>query len=57
MNNIYNNTVSENIRNGEFDLASLMVEDPTFSGPPAGADMAKLRTLRDEYGWTIYPNP
>jgi hypothetical protein len=57
INNIYNNVVDKNIRNGEFYLASLMMEDPTFSGPPTEADMAKVRALRDDYGWTIYPNP
>jgi hypothetical protein len=54
---IYRNAVTKGIYNGRFELASGMVEDPTFPGPPTEEDMEKLIALRDVYGWTIFPNP
>lgn len=28
-----------------------------FLQPPSLSDLAKLKTLRDTYGWEIFPNP
>jgi hypothetical protein len=54
---VYKNAVAKKIYNGQFELASMMVEDPIFPGPPTEQDIAKLAELRDLYGWTIFPNP
>jgi hypothetical protein len=43
--------------NGHFALASIMEEFPELEGPPSPASVEMLIELRDQYGWTIFPNP
>ncbi|HYC86552.1 MAG TPA: hypothetical protein VEB86_15070, partial [Chryseosolibacter sp.] len=57
ISSVYKNAVRKKIYNGDFELASILAEDPAFPGPPTAEDMAKLIELRDVYGWRIFPNP
>jgi hypothetical protein len=54
IDNIYSNTVDRNITNGTFYNISLTGE---MQGPLSEESLAKLRTLRDVYGWVIFPDP
>ena len=58
IDNVYQNTVNKNIVDGQLSLAAnLFEEDETLIGPPSAAAFEKLRVLRDDYGWTLYPDP
>lgn len=56
--NIYANAVAKNIKNGAFSVTSDWQNDEgdlTMLGPPSSFSIEKLRSLRDDYAWTIYP--
>jgi hypothetical protein len=57
ISNIYINAISRNIRDGAFTLRAELYQDDDYAmmGPPSEASLAKLRILRDSYGWRIYP--
>lgn len=58
IDNIYANTVRENITGGLLSLALVWYQEETDTsmvGPPSAAALAKLDLLRDNYGWQIRP--
>jgi hypothetical protein len=57
ISNIYINTVSRNIRDGNFTLRAHIYQDDDYAmmGPPSEASLAKHRILRDSYNWRVYP--
>lgn len=57
IDDLYLNATTNGIYGGEFSAPDDIVEeDPLhFIGPPSAAALGKLRVLRDEYGWTIFP--
>ncbi|MEO5599766.1 MAG: hypothetical protein ABIR06_02445 [Cyclobacteriaceae bacterium] len=60
INNVYENTISQNVVNGWIGLPATLYqpeEDETLLGPPSAEAMAKLRVLKEDYGWAIYPDP
>jgi hypothetical protein len=54
INDLYNNATTRYIYGGYFDLWNGR-EDGGLVGPPSAAALDKLRSLRDSYGWEIYP--
>jgi hypothetical protein len=60
IDNIYQNSIRNNIMNGWFGLAASWAqpeEDESLVGPPSPAAIEKLRYLHENYGWTFEPNP
>jgi hypothetical protein len=60
INDIYENSVAKNITGGSFALFKQWYQeegDETLLGPPSAAGLAQLKTLRDDYGWRISPDP
>lgn len=56
--NLYRNTVNKNITNGSFGLAASWYQgDELLAGPPTAEAMATLKLLKDNYGWSIHPDP
>lgn len=58
--NVYRNAVAGNIRGGSFSLAGYWGQeegDETLVGPPSPKAMTSLRSLKEEYGWGVYPDP
>jgi hypothetical protein len=50
----YGSAVSNNLRDGFFGILNILTSELT--GPPSSASLEKLETLRDDYGWTLYPD-
>lgn len=60
INNLYENACSQNIMNGWMGLPAALYqpeEDESLIGPPSAEAIAKLRVLKENYGWAIYPDP
>lgn len=60
INNLYRNTAAKNITNGVCSLAALWYQeegDEALAGPPSASSMASLKTMKESYGWTIFPDP
>ncbi|HEX8039478.1 MAG TPA: PKD domain-containing protein [Chryseosolibacter sp.] len=58
--NLYRNTVNKNITNGSFTLSASWAQDEgdeSLVGPPSAEGLATLQLLKDNYGWTISPDP
>lgn len=56
--NIYNNATQQGIYQGGFDFArTWFPETNVMIRKPSAESLAMLRTLRDNYGWTVHPNP
>ena len=55
--NIYNNTNEKNIHNGLAQLWDDMSPEGEMSGPPNAEAMEKLRIMRDQFEWTVEPDP
>jgi hypothetical protein len=49
------NAIDHNLHNGGINLASDFGESSPLIGPPSPSALDELRTLRDTYGWYIYP--
>lgn len=53
---VYKSVVKNN-RQGEFTLSTNWIpEEATLLGPPSAESLVKLRRLRDEYNWVIFPD-
>jgi len=58
INNVYNNTVQENIMNGTMGIQAIWYDDDeALLGPPSAAAMTQLQSLKENYAWTIFPDP
>lgn len=59
VNVLYQSVVESGRTEGYISLYALWYEyeDDTMIGPPSAEALIKLRSLRDDYGWTIAPNP
>ncbi len=58
VDNIYSNAVAKGIVNGNFGIAREWFHeegDYSMAGPPSGASVSKLKTLRSAYGWYLLP--
>jgi hypothetical protein len=51
IDDLYTNVTANGIYGGEFSAPD---ESNIIVGPPSEASMVKLRSLRDDYGWTFY---
>ena len=56
IDNMYANVRSQNIRSGQLSLRASW-EDETLLGPPSTSSLNKMRSMRDDYGWILYPDP
>lgn len=59
VNTLYQSVVESGRTEGYISLYAIWYEyeDDTMIGPPSAEALTKLRSLRDDYGWTIAPNP
>jgi hypothetical protein len=59
IDNIYNNVVNGNIRDGLLGIRASWAQDEndyTMLGPPSEASMTKLDELKNSFGWNIHPS-
>ena len=60
IHNLYRNAVNKNITGGSFALSASWAQDEgddSLVGPPTADGLATLKLLKDNYGWTISPDP
>lgn len=58
ISDLYENTAKRNITNGVLSLPARWYEwDEQFVGPPSAEAMSRLQSLKEDYGWTIIPDP
>lgn len=59
VNSLYQSVVTSGRTEGYLSLYAIWYEyeDNTMIGPPSADALTKLRSLRDDYGWAISPNP
>ncbi len=58
--NLYRNAANKNITNGSFGPSASWAQeegDESLVGPPSADGMATLKLLKDNYGWSVYPDP
>jgi hypothetical protein len=56
IDNLYQNIVSHNTRDGWFGFEINVDDEPGIVGPPSNEAVAKLRIMKHDYGWEIAPD-
>lgn len=57
IDNIYMNVRRHNLTSGQLTLRASWEDEEALLGPPSRSSMMKLRTIRNDYGWILFPDP
>ena len=60
IDNLHRNAVAHNTRGGDLGIAASWAQeegDESLLGPPSAATMEKIRALKQQYGWSVSPDP